>query len=166
VKVSTLETIFRALGEAGVRYLVAGGVAVVAHGYLRLTKDVDLFVDLDPANVIRALEVLEALDYRPHQPVTAAQFADPQQRRRLIREKGMKVLTLYSNRYPDTPVDLFVDEPLSFEEEYERALVKELAPGLRVPFVSRAALIRLKREAGRPQDMADIDQLELLADDP
>lgn len=46
------------------------------------------------------------------------------------------------------------------------ALVKELAPGLRVPFVSRAALIRLKREAGRPQDLADIDQLELLADNP
>ncbi len=98
--------------------------------------------------------------------MTAAQFADPEQHRRWIREKGMTVLTLYSNRYPDTPVDFFVDEPLSFEEEHHRALVKELAPGLRVPFVSRAALIRLKREAGRPQDLADIDQLELLADNP
>ena len=44
-----------------VRYLVAGGLAVVAHGYLRFTADVDLIVDLEPANVTRAVAALESL---------------------------------------------------------------------------------------------------------
>jgi hypothetical protein len=42
VKLSSFEAIVEALHRRGVRYLVAGGLAVVAHGYLRLTKDVDL----------------------------------------------------------------------------------------------------------------------------
>ena len=43
--VRSLEVIFLALNNAGVRYLVAGGLAVVAHGFVRFTNDVDLIVD-------------------------------------------------------------------------------------------------------------------------
>jgi hypothetical protein len=46
--------IFRALAEARVRYLVVGGLAVVAHGYVRFTADVDLVLDLESGNVERA----------------------------------------------------------------------------------------------------------------
>jgi hypothetical protein len=38
------EQIFEALGQAGVRYVVVGGVAVVLHGHPRLTADRDLVV--------------------------------------------------------------------------------------------------------------------------
>jgi len=48
-----------------VRYLVVGGLAVVAHGHARFTGDLDLVLDLDPANALRAVETLAALDYRP-----------------------------------------------------------------------------------------------------
>ncbi len=50
---SSLERIFRALAEAGVRYLVAGGLAVVAHGYVRFTNAVELVLDLEEANCRR-----------------------------------------------------------------------------------------------------------------
>ncbi len=36
------EPIFDALNEGGVRYVVVGGFAVVLHGHVRLTVDLDL----------------------------------------------------------------------------------------------------------------------------
>ena len=44
MRLSSFETIAKALDSAGVRYLVAGGFAVNAHGVLRFTKDLDLVV--------------------------------------------------------------------------------------------------------------------------
>ena len=76
----SVDAIVGALNMANVRYLVAGGLAVVAHGYVRFTADVDLIVDLEPANVMRAVASLESLGYRPRAPVAFGEFADPQKR--------------------------------------------------------------------------------------
>ena len=57
----SVEEIVRVLNAASVRYLIAGGLAVVAHGYLRFTADVELFLDLDEDNTRRALAVLAGL---------------------------------------------------------------------------------------------------------
>ena len=51
MKLATFDAICIALNDAGVRFLVAGGLAVNAHGYLRLTYDVDLVVQLDRENI-------------------------------------------------------------------------------------------------------------------
>ena len=50
----SVESLVRALNEAGVRYLIVGGLAVVAHGHARFTGDVDLVVDLEADNARRA----------------------------------------------------------------------------------------------------------------
>ena len=67
-----------------------------------------------------------------------------------------------SEAHRETPVDLFVTEPFDFDEEYRHALVEEVAPGVPVRIVCLATLLRLKRDAGRPQDLADIAELRLL----
>lgn len=108
------------------RYLVAGGLAVNAYGLLRFTKDVDLVVRLLPENIERAFGALGRAGYRPMVPITAAQFADSRLRESWIREKGMRVLQFWSDAHRETPVDLFVTEPFSFDREYERALIKPL----------------------------------------
>ena len=56
-----VEWILTALEEANVRYLVVGGVAVVIHGYLRTTIDLDLVLHLDRENLERALKAFETL---------------------------------------------------------------------------------------------------------
>jgi hypothetical protein len=55
VKLSSFEALSIALESAGVRYLVAGGLAVVARGYARFTKDVDIVVQLVPENIEQPL---------------------------------------------------------------------------------------------------------------
>lgn len=47
-----------ALTNAGVKYIVAGGCAVILHGYYRTTHDIDLLIDPSPENIRKTKEVL------------------------------------------------------------------------------------------------------------
>jgi hypothetical protein len=163
MKLGSFDTLVRALDGAGVRYIVAGGLAVNAHGYLRFTRDVGVVLQLSPQNIASAFAALEAIGYRPIVPVTAADFADPAKRAAWVRDKHMTVLNFWSESHRDTPIDVFVTEPFDFNAEYARALVKPLGP-VAVRFVSIPSLIRMKEIAGRPQDKIDIEYLRKLAD--
>lgn len=165
MKLAAFEAIAGALNRAGVRYLVADGVAVNAHGYLRLTQDVDLVVQLDRGNILAAFAALGALGYRALVPVTGEQFADRAQREQWIRDKGMQVLNFQSGRYRGVSVDVFVAEPFDFNAEYAAALEAELAPGLPTRFVSIPALIAMKRLADRPRDRDDIEHLQMILEE-
>jgi hypothetical protein len=57
--------IVEGLNAAGARYLIAGGLAVVAHGHVRFTADVDIVLDMSGANLERAIRALGGLGYRP-----------------------------------------------------------------------------------------------------
>ena len=165
MKLASLEALVAALENACVRYLVAGGLAVNAYGYLRLTHDVDLVIQLKPGNVVPAFDALASLGYRPLVPVTAAQFADETQRRQWVREKGMMVLNFQSDQHRETPIDVFVTEPFDFDTEYDAARSHELAPGLCLRFVSIPTLIAMKEIANRPRDVDDILHLRWLLEE-
>jgi len=89
MKLESLEALVSALNAAGVRYLVAGA-SLWAHGYPRLTMDVDLVVELQADNIVAAFHALAGLGYKPLVPVTAEAFSDKAQRERWIKEKGMR----------------------------------------------------------------------------
>ena len=57
-----------------------------------------------------------------------------------------------------------VRDAFVFDEEYQQALVRPLG-SIAVRFVTIPTLIRMKEQAGRPQDRIDIDQLRLLLKD-
>lgn len=160
VRKSTVEAILRALNEASVRYLIAGGLAVVAHGYVRFTADVDLILDLESGNVRRALHVFSGLGYRPRAPVPLDQFAEPDHRERWVAEKGLTVFSMYSSASPETEIDLFVRCPTDFERAYSSALRLEFAPGVSGTFLGRDDLIAIKTQAGRPKDLLDVAELK------
>jgi hypothetical protein len=165
VKWASVEAIVRALNDAGVRYLIAGGLAVNAHGYLRYTNDLDVVLRLIPDNISRAFAALGALGYKPMAPVTVEQFADRATREGWIRDRGMQVLQLWSDRHRETSIDIFVQEPFPFEEEYARALIKPLYGTIEVRFVSIPTLIKMKEAAGREQDRIDIEHLRTRLED-
>lgn len=165
MKLASFEALVAALQNAGVRYLVAGGLAVNAHGYLRFTKDVDLVVQLIPETIEAAFAALASLGYQPIVPITAAQFANAPLREGWIRDKGMQVLQFWSDQHRETPVDVFVTEPFPFDDEYKNALVKPLNGTIPVRVVSIPTLIRMKEVAGRPQDRIDIEHLRMRLED-
>jgi hypothetical protein len=155
---SDLLRIFDALEKASVRYLVVGGVAVVLHGHLRVTADVDLVVGLESENVKTALRALSALGFRPRAPVLLEQFADAAVRRSWVEDKGLVVFSLWNPATPGTEIDIFVEEPFDFDAVYQRAVKAEIE-GVHVTVVSIDDLIALKRAAGRDKDQDDVRAL-------
>jgi len=156
------EPVFTALNDAGVRYVVVGGVAVVLHGHARLTADLDIAIDLSPEATAEAMEALGAIGLRPRLPVDAAELADPAVHARWIDEQGMRVLSLWDPGDPLRSVNLFVENPIEFEELWERSDPVDLG-GVRTRIASIEHLIRLKRLADRPQDRSDIEALEAIS---
>lgn len=61
-QIEDLVRICRALNEAGARYLLIGGFALIARGGARTTKDIDLLVDASPDNVARVKQALRILE--------------------------------------------------------------------------------------------------------
>ncbi len=160
MKVASFEAIVRALNEVEVRFIVVGGIAVISHGYNRMTEDVDLVIQLVEEQVVKTFAALSTIGYLPRVPVLPEQFADATVRKSWIEEKGMKVLNFHSDLHRETPIDIFVTEPFSFETEYEHAQAHEVGPGLATRVLRMPTLISLKKEAGRPHDLVDIDELE------
>lgn len=165
MKLESVSAIVEALNTAQVRYIVVGGLAVVAHGYLRFTNDIDMVIQLKPDNIQRAFAALKEIGYQPTVPVTAQQFADPDMRDRWISEKGMRVLQFWSDEHRETSVDVFVLEPFDFDGKYESALRKQLLDRFEVRVVDIPTLIAMKEEAGRPEDMVDIKYLRMRMED-
>ena len=155
------EPVFSALNDAGVRYVVVGGLAVVLQGHLRMTADVDIVLDLEPSAALRAMEALKKLGLKARAPVDPAAFADPSLRESWIVEKGMTVFSLFSPANPLLIVDLFAREPIPFEKLWARSKTIDLS-GVPVRIASIDDLIEMKRAVARPQDLLDIEALEAL----
>jgi hypothetical protein len=159
--VALLEPIFEALNRAGVRYVVVGGVAVVLHGFARLTGDLDLAVDLSPGEARKAIDTLLDLGFRSRVPVLATDFADAQCRATWMREKAMRVFPLWDPANPLRQVDLFVENPMPFGDLWKRAQIIDLDTTT-VRIASIPDMIAMKRLAGRPQDLSDIEALDAI----
>ncbi len=142
-----------------VRYVVVGGVAVVLHGVVRMTADVDLFVDLSENNLIKFGEVLCRLGYKPKIPVKVSDFADKSKRETWRKEKGMLVFSFFHLKRHLDLIDVFVYEPIRFDVVYKERKIID-AKGLRIPIVSVKHLKQLKKKAGRLQDLSDIEALK------
>jgi predicted nucleotidyltransferase len=159
--IGEIENILDALNRARVRYLVVGGVAVVLHGYLRTTADLDLVIQLEHQNALRAMQALRNLQYRPRAPVPAEAFADSGTREHWLRDQGLTVFSLWSPAHPTLEIDLFVSEPFDFDTVYSRALRVPLEK-IEATVIALDDLIALKRRVGRPRDVEDVAALESL----
>lgn len=158
---SVFEPIFQILNTAGVRYVVVGGLATVLHGYARMTADVDLAVDLAPEEAIKMIRALVGKGFRPQVPVPPEAFADPDAREVWLRDKHMLAFSLVDQVNSMRVVDLLLKLDVPFEELLARS--EEVAlNNTTVRIASVDDLIALKRHAGRPQDLADIQQLEAI----
>jgi hypothetical protein len=105
---------------------------------------------------------LDAIGYRPLVQVKSSDFADAGLRENWIKEKNMVVFQMLNPSRQSTRLGIFVAEPFGFPEQYAAARWEDVA-GVRVPVVQYSELLRLKRAAGRPRDLIDIEQLELMS---
>jgi predicted nucleotidyltransferase len=156
-----LKSSILALADAGVRFVIAGGVASVLHGVERLTMDLDVALDLDRPNVDRFLQVMRKLNLTPRAPVSPDALADPDKIQELVRDKHAVVFTFWDTADPFHQIDVFLTKELSFESLRVDADTVTFQ-GREVKVVSRRKLIEIKRRVTppRPKDIQDIAELE------
>ena len=135
--------ICRALNEAGARYLLIGGFAVIAHGAGRFTKDIDLLVDDSPGNVARVKQGLAVLADN-----AAAEVGDEDVRQHVVVRVADEVVVDLMGRAGG----------VGYEEAARDAELIE-RQGVSIPVASPRTLIRLK-DTPRPQDALDRAYLE------
>jgi hypothetical protein len=133
------------LNGYSVRYLVVGGYAVAFHGYPRYTKDLDIWIELSPENADNVLKALDdfgfgSLGLKPED------FLESDQ----IIQLG----------YPPNRIDLLTTlKDITFEDCYKARVVVNIQ-GLKINFIDLENLKKNKRATGRPQDLADAENLE------
>jgi len=137
--------LLESLNSAGVKYLVLGGYAVIFYGYQRVTKDLDLWISIDPANAQKLAQTLQ--DF--------AGFTQQQVNQSMFKRTG-KVFVV--GREP-VRVDILTNaSALSFDDCYARRKIVEW-DGVQVPLISFDDLRQNKRASGRAKDLADLENL-------
>jgi hypothetical protein len=140
--------VIEALNRAKVEYALCGGMAVVLHGSPRLTRDIDLLIRRD--DLERVKKALEAAGFTVPGGVIPFDAGKEHEREvfRVSKADGGELLTVDLLLLPTFLADVWEDRVV-FEFE-----------GVPVTVVSRNGLIRMKRIAGRPQDLRDAEDLE------
>lgn len=154
-----IKEILFALTDAGVRYIVGGGVAAVLHGVERVTLDVDIAVDFEAENMDRFAAVIETLGMQPRVPVPIQALRDPEIIRMMLEEKQALVFSLIDLRDPLRYLDVFLKPELSYQ-----ALLSYIEPvaveGRTIHVISAMHLLKLKEAIDPPRDK---DQLDIRA---
>ena len=151
--------LLRALGARGVDYVVIGGVAVAAHGYLRATKDLDIMIDPSPENVSRLWEFIEDV---AAEPLAVGDFEEremplPFEPRSIIDGGGNWLLR---TRFGRIDVMQYAEGAPDYPDLAAGSVENEL-DGLSTPvrICSLEDLLAMKRAANRPADRVDIERL-------
>jgi hypothetical protein len=128
-----------------VEYLVVGAHALAAHGHVRATGDLDVWVRPEPTNAKRVIEALRAF---------GAPLLD------LGEEDLIRPGTVFQIGIAPIRIDVLtsIDE-VTFDEGWADRLTANFAD-LPVAVLSAKHLIRNKRAVGRTQDLADVEWLE------
>ncbi|VAX36646.1 hypothetical protein MNBD_UNCLBAC01-2062 [hydrothermal vent metagenome] len=155
------EDVLKGLNKAKVRYVVFGGVAAILHGVHRTTMDIDIIVDMTADNIEKLFKILEKIGYRPRLPVVVEEFKDIKKRKMWEKEKNMKVFTFFHTKDPLKMVDIAIEGLVKYEK-VEKEIVK--VGNMKVPIISVEQLKKMKKKAGRKQDLADLDELKRLGD--
>ena len=144
-------------------FIVGGGVAAVLHGVERVTLDIDLALDMEPANVEKFLRVMQDLRLQPRAPVPARDLMSHEAVQRMIAEKGAMVFSFVDFARPLRHVDIFLQDNLSFEELSTGAR-KIVIEHRAIKIMGIGKLLETKRAITplRDKDLIDIKQLEKL----
>lgn len=149
-----LQELLRRLTDGGVDFVVIGGVAVIIQASPRLTKDLDICYAVTEENLDRLGAVLVELGAKLRAVDEDLPFVPDG---RTLRRTQILTLTT-----PDGGIDLLVDPEGSPGYPALRRRASEIdIDGILVRIASIDDLLSMKRAAGRPQDLVDIESLEI-----
>lgn len=142
---SDFRDLLKTLNDCGVRYLIAGGYAVMYYTEPRFTKDIDIWVEPTPDNAKKVWQALAEFG-APLEQVSLADFCNKD----LIYQIGVA-----PNR-----IDIMMDIP---GVDFDKAWVNKTEShygDVPIYILSLDDLIQAKKQAGREQDLLDLKNLK------
>ena len=139
-----LEELFLLLNAHHVDYIVVGGYAVAFHGFIRATKDVDIFFANTPKNIQKLMAVLTDFGISPD-TMDQSTFSESGN---IIRIGSSPMLVEFFNTISG----------VTFDDAWEKRVAGHYGRA-EVSFLSKKHLLAAKLAAGRPQDLIDIKEL-------
>jgi len=141
------------LESAGIDYAVCGGLAMAIYGFPRATQDIDLLIQ--ESQLDAAIECLEPTGFMIPGGVIKFQGGTPDEQRvfRVSKAIGCYLLTL----------DLLLVTSV-LEDVWGGRIQVDIGPR-EISVVSRDGFTKMKRLAGRSQDLVDLETLGIRTDD-
>jgi hypothetical protein len=157
-------TLLRTLVTHEVDFIVIGGLAVMFHGYVRATKDLDIVPNPDPANTTRLFDALQELGAEPREIGDFRPDEMPVQFGPTAFDHGGNWALLTKAGRIDVLQRLSGDVQ-GWEDLHDHAVEADIRGVGRVRFASYEDLVAMKRVADRPEDREDLDRLERIRED-
>lgn len=143
----TFESILGDLLQAGVDFILVGGLAVELCGFTRATLDVDILVEESEANISRLITALGDFADGVASELTAVDFTPEEGCIRIMDDFALDIFTRMTGRSYYDLVDL------TEEHQHRCGSLK---------FLSIEGLVLLKKDSLRPKDQIDVLELKRL----
>lgn len=135
------------------KYAIVGGYAMALHGVVRATMDVDLVIRLEQSTFEKAERILNQIGLSSRLPVRAQDLI--KMREEYIENRNLVAWSFVDFKDPSRQVDILITLDVQ-DLDVERMSVG----GRKISVVSLDELIKMKTEAGRPQDLIDLSKLK------
>lgn len=134
-----------ALNKSRIKYLIIGGIAINLYGVHRLTRDLDLLIEVPEENLVKFYKLMGNLGY----------FAKPSV------EEALKLTAISFLHKKDKfkQVDIFIKNPINFEAAYQKRKIFKVKH-LSFPCAAEEDIIKMKEKIGRDRDWIDIGTLK------
>lgn len=150
-----IEKVITSLSEHNVQYVLVGGYAVALHGAVRGTVDIDFAIAQNRRSFRQTEKALNSIGLKSRLPVSADEVFNF--REEYIRNRNLIAWT-FTN--PDNPLEI-VDIIIT-EDAKQLKTVTKTFNGIKIKFAAIDDLQKMKKKAGRKQDIEDIKALENL----
>ena len=131
------------LNKNNVRYIVIGGYAVVYHGYVRSTNDIDMWIDIHKDNIKKAIKALDEFGFSSLN----------------IKEADFSPNQIIQLGHPPHRIDLITPPAgIDFDTCYE-SKEQVMIDNITVNIIDLENLIKTKKATNRTRDLADVEEL-------
>ena len=152
---TNFQALLTRLASGGVEFVVIGGIAVLTHGHVRATLDLDICYARSPENLLRLVQVLTPIHPRLRGAPEGLPF--------FFDERTLRNGLNFTLVTDEGELDLLGEVTgLGGYGDFALAAVDVTVFDVTVKLISLEDLIRSKAAAGRPKDLLDLEALRVL----
>lgn len=139
--------------KESLNYAVVGGYALALHGLVRATMDVDFVLSLKQNDFELAEKALSAIGLQSRLPIRAQDVI--KMRKEYIENRNLIAWSFVDSKNPSRQVDVLITKDLK-----DLKVEKISVGGRKISVASLKDILKMKEEAGRPQDLVDIKNIK------